>query len=95
MSDDESPHWSCAVWSTHIFGVHVSAILPLTCVLFAGMSIWILVLWITISVVTHYSGRGLVGYVKRLKVKLGRLIHGESRIRKNRHIKIKRMRGTL
>lgn len=97
MSDDnnESLHWSMSIWSTHVGGVHVSTIIPGVGVMFMGTPFWFLALWILVSLVTHYSGFGLLGYFKRLRIRLGRLVHGYLRVRKNKHIKMKRKRGTL
>lgn len=97
MSDEEDNnlHWSMSIWSTHVGGVHVTTLIPAVGVLFAGTPLWVLLTWILVSVVTHFSGFGLVGYFKRLRIRLGRWVHGESRIRKNKHEQMKRKRGTL
>ena len=78
-----------------MFGVHISAIIPAVGCVFTGLPWYVLVLWIGTSVLTHYSGFGLIGFCKRMKIKLGRYLHGNSRIRKDKFVKIKRNRGSL
>lgn len=92
---EKSAHWSAAIWSTHVGGIHVSIICPIVLNIFAGFPLWITLLWGGTSFVTHYSGFGLMGSGKRLKVKAGRLVHGASRVRQDRVNKLKRKRGAL
>lgn len=95
MSDEEKSHWSDAIFSTHVFGVHVSILFPLICNLFAGLSFWVTFAWIVISVITHRTGFGFMGTLIRIRILIGKFVHGKSRIRKNKIKQVKKKMGLM
>lgn len=96
MSDeDNEAHWSAAIWSTHIAGIHVSTLLPVVLCFFTPLPIWVPLLWGLISFIVHKSGFNIWHYLLRMRIALGRLLHGPLRSRKKRLTKIKRKMGIL